>query len=384
MAGLSAVAEGATTDRRRIAIFMSTSGHSGVDRAMKNLIPALAGRGYAVDLIKVRRHGPDIEPVPDGVRIIDSGAGTTYLALPALVRYLRRERPAVLLSDKDRVNRTALLARWLAGARSTRVVLSSGTTISIDLRHRGFFERRLQRHSMGQWYRIADVVIVPGKGVADDMAAYTGLPREHIVVVPNPLVPPALLHGVPPAPEHPWFAAGEPPVILGVGELGARKDFAMLLRAFARLRAQRPCRLMVLGKGRERDRLLALADELGIRADFELPGYVEGPFAYMAHAAAFALCSRWEGLPSVPVEALAVGTPVVATATPGSVEILEDGKVGPLVPIGDDAAMAEALAQLLDAPRDRELLRRSAMPYEFEAATSAYLRVFRLPERAAP
>ena len=59
----------------RIAIFLSTSGHSGVDRAMRHLIPALAGRGYQVDLLKVRRHGPDLRVLPDGVRVIDTGRG---------------------------------------------------------------------------------------------------------------------------------------------------------------------------------------------------------------------------------------------------------------------------------------------------------------------
>ncbi len=366
-------------DGGRIAIFMSTSGHSGVDRAMQNLIPQLAARGYAVDLLNVRKHGPVLKTLPQGVRMIDTGASTTYAALPALLRYLRHVRPAVLLSDKDRVNRTALLARRLSGVRC-RLVLSSGTTISVDLKNRGFVDRWLQRYSMGHWYRHADAVIVPGTGVADDMAQYTGLPRERISVVPNPLVPPELLQDVPPRPEHPWFADGSPPLILGVGELGARKDFATLLRAFARLRAQRPCRLMLLGKGKLRDELLAQAAQLGVADDFALPGYVDSPFAYMAHAAVFALTSRWEGLPSVPVEALAAGTPVVATATPGSVEILDHGRVGPLVPIGDDAALAAALQQLLDAPRDRQRLRAAVQPYEFATATTRYLQIFGLPQ----
>ena len=378
------VIDAGAPDRGRIAVFMSTSGHSGVDRAMKNLLPCLAARGYAVDLLKVRKHGPTLDLVPNGVRVIDTGASTTYAALPALIRYLRRERPAVLLSDKDRVNRTALLARWLAGAtNTTRLVLSSGTTISVDLKTRGVIDRVLQRYSMGHWYRHADVVIVPGAGVADDMAAYTGLARTHIEVVPNPLVPTILFQELPPRPDLPWFAAGEPPVILGVGELSARKDFATLLRAFARVRAQRPCRLMILGKGRERDALLAQAQALGVSEDVSLPGYIEAPFAVMAHAAVFALCSRWEGLPSVPVEALAVGTPVVATATPGSIEILDGGRVGPIVPIGDDAALADALLGLLDAPRDRVALQQAARPYEFETATDGYLRVFGLPPENA-
>jgi len=367
-------------DRRRIAIFMSTSGHSGVDRAMKHLIPALARRGYAVDLLKVRGHGPSLDEVPAGVRVIDTGASTTYLALFALVRYLRRERPAVLLADKDKVNRTALLARWLARARDTRLVLSSGTTISIDLQHRGAFERWLQRTSMGRLYRHADQVIVTCADVADDMAAYTGLARAHIRPVESPVVPASLFEARPPPPDHPWFAPGEPPVIVGVGELSPRKDFETLIRAFARLRAGRNCRLVIVGKGRQLDALRALASTLGVAADVDFPGFRSDVYAFVAHAAAFAMTSRWEGLGFVLIEALACGTPCAATRCPsGPREILQDGRYGPLVPIGDDAALAAALAQLLERPLPRETLQQAARPYEIEASTDAYLRAFALP-----
>jgi len=155
---------------------------------MQHLIPAMARRGYPVDLLKVRKHGPELKELPDGVRVIDLGSSHVYSSLGAVVRYLRRERPAAMLADKDRVNRTALLARALA-CTDTRLVLSSGTTISIDLAHRGAFERWLQRNSMGKLYRYADKVIVTCEGVADDMSAYTGLPRQYIEAVASPVVP---------------------------------------------------------------------------------------------------------------------------------------------------------------------------------------------------
>ena len=81
----------------------------------------MVARGYPVDLLHVRRHGPYIEQDIKGMRIIDLGTNHVYSALPGLIRYLRRERPFVMLSDKDRVNRTALLARAIAGV-DTRLV----------------------------------------------------------------------------------------------------------------------------------------------------------------------------------------------------------------------------------------------------------------------
>ncbi len=365
-----------------IAFFLATSGHSGVDRAAAHLLPALARRGYRVDLLKVRGHGPHLgaesaDP-PPGLRVVDLGTRHTYTALAPLMRYLRRERPAVLLADKDRVNRTALLARALARV-PTRLVLSSGTTISIDLQGRGRFERWLQRTSMGRLYPFADRVIVTSEGVADDMAAYTGLARERIRVVPSPVVPAGLLEQAPPRPPHPWFAEGAPPIVLGVGELSARKDFATLLRAFARVRARRACRLVILGEGGQHRVLLRLAAELGIAGDVDLPGFVPSPYVYMAHAAVFALTSRWEGLGFVLIEALALGTPAIATDCPsGPREILQDGRYGPLVPVSDVEALATGIESLLERPPPRERLREAARPYEVERATTAYLEAFGL------
>ncbi|WP_295427489.1 glycosyltransferase [uncultured Thiodictyon sp.] len=363
----------------RIACFFSTSGHSGVDRAAGHLIPALARRGYAVDLLKVRRHGPNLPEVPSGVRVIDLGSRHTYACLPAVASYLRRERPAVLLSDKDRVNRTALFARTLARVQ-TRLVFSSGTTISIDLATRGAVERWVQRNSMGRLYPFADQVIVTSSGVADDMAAYTGLARDLIRVVPSPVVPEALFGAPPPRPDHPWLGDPAAPLILSVGELCHRKGFDTLLRAFARVRAQRPCRLMILGRGGAREALLALAAELGVAADFALPGYCTDPYAYMAHADLFAFTSRWEGLGFVLIEALAVGTPVVSTDCPsGPREVLADGRYGPLVPVDDDDALAAALTATLDHPLPAARLREAARPYGIEASTDAYLNAMGLP-----
>jgi glycosyltransferase involved in cell wall biosynthesis len=361
-----------------IALFFATSGHSGVDRAMQNLIPELARRGYPVDLLHVRKHGPTLKEHHERVNLIDLGTSHTYTSLPALVRYLRKHRPAVMLSDKDRVNRTALAARWLARV-PTRLVLSYGTTASINLAKRGPFERWLQRTSMGRLYPFADNVIVTSEGVADDMSRYTGLARRHIEVVPSPVIPDSLLEAEPEVPDHPWFRDREVPLIISVGELSERKDFATLLRGFARLRAQRPCRLMILGRGKRRERLLKLAEELGISEDLALPGFVDSPYAYMAHADLFTFTSRWEGLGFVIIEALAMGTPVVSTDCPsGPSEILQQGRYGRLVPIGDPEALAAAMADSLDHPLSAETLREAVTPYTVSAATDSYLKALGL------
>lgn len=371
-------------DEPRIAFFFSTSGHSGVDRVAKNLLPAIARRGYPVDLLKVRGHGPELNTADPHtaaprIRILDLGHRQTYACLPSLVRYLRRERPATLLSDKDRVNRTALLARALAGVE-TRLLLRLGTTLSVNLASRGRWERWLQRTSIGKLYPFADQVITPSKGAADDIARYTGLARSLIQVVPSPVVPESLFDATLTSPAHPWFQDADWPLILGAGELCGRKDFETLLRGFALLRAQRQCRLMIIGRGRGRERLLALARELGVADDFTLPGFIPEPYAYLSNADLFAFTSRWEGLGFVLIEALALGTPVVSTDCPsGPSEILQAGHYGPLVPVGDHQALAAAMASTLAAPLPAATLKQAARGYGIEAATDAYLSAMRLP-----
>ena len=196
---------------------------------------------------------------------------------------------------------------------------------------------------MQRTYLHADAIVAVSNGVADDLANVVGLPRECVTTIYNPTVHPQLLALAQARLEHPWFAAGAPPVVLGVGRLGKSKDFPTLIKAFARLRTERPARLLILGGtdkvskwDESRDQLMALAAELGVVDDVSLPGFVANPFAYMTRAAVFVLSSQYEGFPNVLVEALACGCPVVSTDCPsGPSEILDKGKYGRLVPCRD-------------------------------------------------
>jgi glycosyltransferase involved in cell wall biosynthesis len=207
------------------------------------------------------------------------------------------------------------------------------------------------------------------------MARTSGLPRERIAVVYNPVITPAMMAQAAQSPNHPWFAPGEPPVILGAGRLTRQKDFFTLLRAFAEVRRCRTARLMIVGEGEDRPALEALARDLGVADDVSLPGFQENAMAYMARSAVFVLSSAWEGLPTVLIEALAAGTRVISTDCPsGPREILQDGSLGTLVPVAAPAELASAILRALEQPA--AIVPTEALtPFTREAAVDNYLRL---------
>jgi len=358
---------------RRLAVFASFSGEGGVERMVLNLIEGFAGRGVAVDLIAIRAESAHLDVLPAGVRLVDLGVRHSALAALPLARHLRRERPAALLAAKDRAIRAAVAARALAGV-PCRIVGRLGTNLSAALEGRAGIARWSRVAPMRRFYAGVDHVVCVSEGVMADTARLTGLPASRLSVVRNPVVTPRLATLAVERVDHPWMEDDAVPLVLGAGRLTEQKDFPTLVRAFARLRAERPARLAILGEGRARARLEQLAAELGVARDVALPGFTPNPYAWMARARLFVLSSAWEGSPNVLTEALALGVPSVATDCPsGPREILAGGRWGPLVPVGDDAALARAMAETLDAPLPADRLRAAVAAYARDAAAAAYL-----------
>lgn len=344
----------------------------GAQRSMVRLAGGIADRGYPIDLVLARANGHYLDEVAPSVRVIDLRAPRMVLSLPALVRYLRAERPVAMLAALNYVNIVSLWARKLAGV-DTRLVVSERNTLSIATRQRSSWRLRLRPHLVRRFYRWADGIVAVSHGVADDLSRVTGLPRERIDVIPNPVITPALKAMAEASLDHPWLQPGEPPVVVGLGRLVPQKDFGTLIRAFASVRKGRDARLLILGEGPERDSLGSLVTEHGLRRDVQMPGWVTNPYPFLARSSAFVLSSRWEGLPGVLIEALYCGPPVVATdCQSGPREILEDGKHGHLVPVGDVEALASGIELALSgalAPPAPE----SWEPYQEDIVVDRYL-----------
>ena len=362
-----------TNSNKRIAIYISSMQGGGAQRATLKTARGIAERGYQVDLVLAHASGPYLAEVPPSINIVDLKAATVATSLPALVRYLRRERPIAMLSALNYVNVVAILARRLAGV-PVRLVISERNTASIStkkfLRARG---RLLVPMLMKRFYPWADAIVAVSKGVGADLSQFLGLPDARIQVIYNPIITPELQAKAKAPVAHPWFAPGQPPVVLAVGRLQRQKDFPTLIRAFAKVREARASRLLIFGEGPDHAALETQKNELGLGADVGLPGFETNPYAYMTNAGAFVLSSQWEGLPGVLIEALYCGAPLVSTDCPsGPREILADGAYGRLVPIGDVDKMAGAIDAALTGAIARPPA-HSWRPFEINQVVDDYL-----------
>lgn len=332
----------------RLALFLPSLAGGGAERIMLNLAAGFTGRNYRVDLVLVKAIGEYMDRVPAGVRLVNLEASRPLTAVPALVRYLSGERPHALLATITNANLAALWALQLSGIPTCRCVVREASTLSVELAHSSALNRLLVPLLMRCTFAGAAAIVAPSRGVADDLAQITGIRRDSIKVIYNPVVSATLLARSRQLADHHWLTEEGVSIIIGIGRLTRQKDFPTLLRAFATVRHQRRARLIILGEGEDRPALAALARELGIADDFDLPGFIANPYAFLSRAALFVLSSRWEGLPGVLIEALACGVKVVATDCPsGAREILDDGTYGELVPVGDDGAMAAAMLRAL-------------------------------------
>lgn len=340
---------------------------------MQNLTRNFIERGLKVDLVLNAPGLVGLWDFPSEVRIIDLNALRISERLPKLMRYLQLEQPVALLSANHYANEVALCAKRFSRV-STRVVVSERTMISVEAKHEPPYKMRYWAPLAAKFlYPMADGIVAVSKGVAEDITQITGLPAERVQTIYNPVITPALLKKAKEPVDHPWFAPGELPVILGVGRLEEQKDFPTLIRAFAKLRQIKPARLMILGQGSQRSQLQALVRELNLENDVAMPGFLKNSYAYMAKASVFALSSAWEGFGNVVVEALAVKTPVVSTnCQSGPAEILDNGKYGELVPVGDSEAMAASILKVFSGQSkvaDSHWLEQ----FTFEKAAQKYL-----------
>jgi len=356
----------------RLMIVRPTLGTGGADRVTLTLLQHLDRKLFTPSLVLIRRRGELLAEIPADVEVVSLDAGGIFSAARPLRRLIRERRPDIVFSTSSGTNITAALATPRPGPR---LVLSERSGL---IREHRWFKKFVLFAAKRLLYRRAACVTAVSQGVADDLATRLHLAKERIAVVYNPIITTDLEELSAAPVEEPWFE-GDSPIFLAAGRLTEVKGFDLLLSALAIARQKHDCRLIILGKGPLRDALEGQARGLGIDQAVKLPGFVANPYAYMSRSAAFVLSSHFEGLPGVLIQAMACGTPVIATRCPfGPDEIVTPGLDGMLVPPADATRLAEALGTLLVDDEGRRALgraaRESARRFSLEKIMPNYVR----------
>jgi glycosyltransferase involved in cell wall biosynthesis len=357
----------------RLLLLMSNFGDGGIERTILNYAHGLTAAGVACDLaIQAKARAERyLEQLPPQVRLIELNANRPAAVERQVATLLQATAVDALIPFRPRDYAPTLRARERANSM-TKVILHTGLNLGLHLQELELLGLRRWKflYRVHRYWAQADGALCITRGIAEDWRRHKVLPTERLPVVTNPVIGPEFDALAAQPTGHPWLEAKQFPVILGVGRLHSSKNFSLLLRAFALLRQKRPCRLIILGEGKERTLLEQLAQELNIAADVSLPGFHPNPYAWMRAADVFALSSRMEAFGFVLAEALAAGTPVVATDCPtGPREVLENGRYGSLVPPGDAHSMAESLLTALTAPSPAAQLRRAGQRHSVGQAT---------------
>lgn len=358
----------------KIALFIPSLRGGGAERMFARMATHFSELGHSVDMVVMSSANTEYQDeLSAQVRLVDLKTPRLWTSLPAFRRYCREERPDVVVSAMPLANGIAAWVMRLMKA-PPRLVITERNAISM-----AFGDLDVPKYRPLMWlirpsYRWADAAVGVSKGVAKRLRRMPGLAPNRVYSIPNPAWSPDIeTHANSAASTHGWLEDKRVPVIISAGRMEAQKDFANLLRAFSKVRSRRLAKLVIIGEGSQQRQLEALAIELGIDQDLAMPGFQKNPFVWFAKADVFVMSSIHEGFPNVLVECMACGTPVVSTDCPsGPSEILEGGVYGPLVPVGDHAALAEAIEQQLDNPISVDWLKARAREFSIEASCSAY------------
>ena len=346
---------------------------------MVNFGRELLTRGYTVDLVVVSSVGALKSIVPAGIRIIDLQSRRMLTALPGLVAYLRRTEPRAIFSTITHANLLTAIASRFVSRNVTTVLRQSNAPLAEPKSSAGIW---LSQKLIPHLYQLSDRIIAVSHGVAEQLCTLGPALSRKISVIPTPVLSSEVVSLGDEPIDHPWFAPGEPPVVLAAGRLKRHKGYNTLCEAFSLVRRERPARLVIIGEGSDRKEFEQKVKSLNLTRHVDLPGFKANPFPYMKRAKTFVLSSQYEGLPNVLIQAMAFGTPVVSTdCETGPKEILEGGRLGGLVPVGDASRMASAIVQALDQPKQREAQESVFARFGISQATTGYLELAGLGAR---
>lgn len=362
---------------KKIALYIPSMSGGGAERVILALANGLADKGLQIDLILNKAKGPYMKEISSKVNVVDLDTPRILTSIIPLSRYLKNEKPEVILSAMHYVNVATVFANLISKS-NTKVVLSEHANLKESKKNFGLLKGFLITSLMRWTYKKSHAIVSVSNGVADSLASEINIDRSKITTIYNPIFSEKLIMQSKEPLSHPWAREDSPPLILGVGRLTPQKDFKTLIYAFKEVHKNKNCNLIILGEGYLKLELEKLIENLDLNNNVKLLGFVDNPYAWMSHADLFVLSSKHEGFGNVIVEAMACGTPVVSTDCPsGPSEILEDGIWGELVAPNDPNLLAKAIIRALDNPTEKDIKSRATF-FSVKNAIQQYLNIFKL------
>ena len=359
----------------KVVFLLNSLAGGGAERVTLSLANALAQRGYIVTLLLMSQTGEFLNKVHAAISVYDLGKQRMVFCLPRLVGYLRSQQPDVLFTALPTVNIIGITAKLLAGV-GTAVIPVEHMPVGIDAKENRNLEPKIAYFLYPLFYLFAErIVTISKEAFADFVKTYPSIKQKKIRVIYNAVVSDEMLELRNDDPELACFKEGNltVPIVIGVGRLNKTKNFKLLIEAFAIVRKEKNCRLVIMGTGEDQGKLEKAAHELGVARDVLLSGFVVNPYACMARASVFVQSSIFETLPTVVIEALACGLPIIATPCTGVGEILANGQYGLILKGYTANEMARAILFMLQQPWDRNKLVKRACEFNVERSVTAYM-----------
>jgi glycosyltransferase involved in cell wall biosynthesis len=357
----------------RISILLPDLRYGGVERVRVKLAYEFKKLGHDVEFVLMQKRGELLQEVVASFKIVDLNVTRVRNMPHALIRYLNNNCPDSLLVAMWPITTMAAICAKLSKC-DCHVLLSEHCQLSSQYRVKGILHWITMRASMAVGYRLAHARVGVSSGVAADSSKLAYMKANGFQVIYNPLLYENKIVDTSNVDAHNTWGVNRGARILTVGRFKSQKNQTLLINAFAKIKSISNAKLMLIGNGNDADKLQELVAKLGISDQVEFLGYQNDPTPFYATADLFVLSSDYEGFANVIVEALSFGLPVVSTDCPsGPSEILENGRYGRLVPVGDVDALAQAIEETLNTPVDKEALIRRAADFSPEIAARKYL-----------
>lgn len=361
-----------------INILLSFSGNGGVEKMAVNLMQGFLDLNLQVNLYRIKTKGRFVKNIPTDVKIIQLPFKQTFLNIPYMIKIFKKNKIDSLLVMKERAGIMAIIAKLISGTH-TKIFIRFGTHIRRSLleknKSKSYIALRLSL--LKKFLPYSKGIIGVSKGVIEDIVSFCPDIQNKCYVIKNPTIVPEIFELSKKEINHKWLSShANRPVIIGVGRLTYQKDFETLIKAFFYVNKKLDSRLLIMGQGELKKQLEELSINLGIREKIDFLGFKKNPYPYLKKADLFVLSSRWEGSPNALVEALALGTPVVSTdCETGPREILKNGELGPLVPIGNPVEMSKKMLKVLQNPPDKDKLIEGVREFHYLTSAKNYLKL---------